>query len=131
MTVIAVTDMHADHVHKLPEHVGYSTMRSAQGLHLSPNPAAPIMADAVRMQVRQRAGNAQRHPRNPGCPELQAGRPAGAQQHLQVGLLRQRPAGLAVQHQRVRLLDGSRRFACARMTGRRTGNSPGCSGMQD
>ncbi len=61
------------------------------------------MADVMLVQVGERAGEAVRHAGNPGCPELQPGRPAAAQQHLQVGLLRQGRPLHALQHQRVRL----------------------------
>ena len=43
------------------------------------------MTDVVRVQVCKGAGDAVRHARNPGCPELEPRRPAAAQQDLQKG----------------------------------------------
>jgi len=44
------------------------------------------MTNAVLVQVGERASNPMSHASNPGHPELKAGRPAAAQQHLQVTL---------------------------------------------
>ena len=44
------------------------------------------MTYAVLVQVGERASNPMSHAGNPGRPELKAGRPTAAQQHLQITL---------------------------------------------
>ena len=44
------------------------------------------MTYAVLVQVGERASNPMSHAGNPGHPKLEAGRPAAAQQHLQITL---------------------------------------------
>ncbi len=62
------------------------------------------VTDAVRVQVLQRARHAQRHARDKAGAEGAAGRPAAAQQRLQVRLASQGLALHPPQHQRMRLL---------------------------
>ena len=62
------------------------------------------VADAVGVQVLQRAGHAERHTGDKGAAEGGAKRPAAAEQRLQVGLGREGLPRHAPQHQCMRLL---------------------------
>lgn len=76
----------------------------AAGVHKDVVRVDVAVADAVRVQILQRARHAQRDAGHEGGAEGAVSRPAAAQQRLQVGLGRQRLSPDPLQHQRMRLL---------------------------